>query len=29
MGFPEEESKLALERSNNDVAAAIDILQGK
>jgi NACalpha-BTF3-like transcription factor len=29
MGFPEEESKLALERSNTDVAAAIDILQGK
>ena len=29
MGFPEEESKLALERSNNGVAAAMNVLQGK
>ena len=29
MGFPEEDSKRALENSDNDVARAIDILQGK
>jgi len=29
MGFSEEESKRALEKTNNDVAGAIDILQGK
>ena len=29
MGFPEEDSKRALENSDNDVARAIDILQGE
>ena len=29
MGFPEEDSKRALENSDNDVARAIDILQAK